>query len=585
MARARKKKNTKERLWVVRDVEQAALRRLCDDLGVSEVVAKVLLNRDIAQSEQASNFMRPSLKELVPPEKLSGMVAAVERVAAALESREKIAIYGDYDVDGITATSILCRLFSLLKADYIYYIPDRIEDGYGLNTASIEELAQCGVKLIITVDCGVTALNEVTMANKLGVDVVITDHHRFGEQLPEACAIVHPMFDDYPSPNSCGAMVAMKLAWGICNRYRGSGLSDEQCKQYLLIASDFAALGTVADVMPLQGENRALVSYCLSSIPLSAVPGFIAAIHTAGLRNKQRFETFDLSFRLVPMLNAAGRLGSARLAVELLTTDSLQNAMQIAGALKKQNEGRKKIEKDIFAEAQTIVKQMGLDSPEVKSIVIASADWHPGVVGIVASRLVETYFKPSILLCVKDGVAKGSARTIQGFNLYCAIASAEKYLNGFGGHSEAAGLSLDMEHLPNFAEAFEEYAKEHTTEDMLVERLELDGIFKIRDFDGNTLERLERFGPYGKGNPKPVFATKGVHIIGQPVKMGSGNEHIRFVIRDSTGEMGCVGFNMGSLHKKLLEAEFFSIAYETGINEYNGRRSPQFIVRDINFDS
>lgn len=583
MGKFRKKIEKIGKKWLAREVDQAHLSELADSLGISPVLAQVLLNREIVSPDKVRAFLRPSLKDLILPDKLLNIDIAVERVVRALEKKEKIVVYGDYDVDGITATSILCRLFDILGAEYNFYIPHRLEEGYGLNKAAIAEIAENGASLIITVDCGISSFGEIDYAKELGIDVIITDHHVPDDNLPDAVAVLHPMLGDYPTPKSCGAMISMKLAWAICERYRNNGLSDEQCKKYLLIATDFASLGTVADVMPLTGENRALLSYGLNSLTMSSLAGIKALIGTAGLDGKS-LDAIDLSFRLAPMLNAAGRLGHARLAVELLTTDSEIRALRIAEFLKDQNNQRKKMETQIFKEASHIITASGLDHPDKKSIVMAGDSWHLGVVGIVASRVIEKYFKPTILLNSDGEIAKGSARTVPGFNILNAIDSCSKHLMKYGGHAEAAGMTIKMAKLPEFINDFETYARANITDDHLIQKLNIEGEFCLKDFDFRTVDQLEKLSPFGNGNPRPIFVTRGVRLEGAPQKMGSGNEHIRFVIRDASGYMQCVGFNMVSIYNKLIESDYFSIAYEPRMNQYNGNRTPQFVVKDVNFD-
>ncbi|ARN55825.1 single-stranded-DNA-specific exonuclease RecJ [Sedimentisphaera salicampi] len=573
-----------EKKWQVKDVDKEKIKDVCSQLGVTPAVAQVLINRNITEMEEAKKFLKPSLKDLILPERFTQMEEAVEKIVETIKEGKKVFVYGDYDVDGITATSILCRFFDAVGAKYNFYIPHRIEEGYGLNTAALDEIAQSGAALLITVDCGVCSSKEVDYAVQLGMDVVITDHHVPEEKLPEAAsAVIHPMLDDYPSPKSCGAMVAMKLAWALCEEYRGSGLSDKQCRDLLLISTDFASLGTVADVMPLTGENRSLISYGLNSLRLSSLPGIRALMNAAGLSGKS-LDTFDLSFRISPMLNAAGRMGHARLAVELLTTDNDIRALRIAEYLKEQNNQRKKIEKRILKEASHLISATGLDHPDRRSIIIAGEEWHLGIVGIVASRIIEKFYKPTILLNSDGKLSTGSARTIEGFNILNAINACSDHLVKFGGHSEAAGITIETENLPRFVEDFEEYAKENVSDDILVQKLEIEGWFGIKNFSPKTFQQLEKIAPFGKGNPRPLFAARGIRLEGSPQKIGAAKEHLRFVIRDAGGRMPCVAFKMASYYNKLLESDYFSVAFEPIFNEYNGEKRPQFVIRDFKFD-
>ena len=584
MSRFKKKLESLSRKWHIKTADAAAVEQLSRALLVSPVVAQVLINRNGTDEETSRRFLNPRLSDLLEPEALSGVAEAVERIIKAIKAAEKITVYGDYDVDGITSTAILWRLLDMLGANVDYYIPHRVDEGYGLNTESILELAASGTNLIITVDCGITAIEQVDAAVTAGMEVIVTDHHAPGPKMPAASIIVHPMINNYPSPGSCGAMVAFKLAWALCNAYKDNGgkIRDD-LRKFLLIATDFATLGTIADVMELVGENRSLAKYGLYSISQSQLPGIKALMQTAGLEGKE-IDSMHVAFQIAPLLNAAGRIGHARLAVELLTSDNELRSLRIAEYLKQQNNERRKVEQQILKEASLLITAAGMDHPDKKSIVLSSDSWHIGVVGIVASRILEKFYRPTILFHSKDDIAKGSARSIDGFNILEAIEACSEHLIGYGGHAKAAGVTIKTENIPAFTAAFEKYAGENIRDEHFINNLDLDGLFNLGDFDDRTIFQLEKLGPFGQGNPRPIFAARGVRLIGRPRIIGSGCDHLQFAVKDSSGSMACVGFGMAPLEKKLLETDYFSIAFEPQMNDFKNAKTPQFVVKDICFD-
>ena len=579
---ARMQKIKKE--WLILEQKPEKARQLAMEAGISPVVAQILLNRQIHDAQKAKEFLFPKLGDLIVPEEMPGIEAAIERIERAVRDKEKVTIYGDYDVDGITATSIMWQLLRILGCDADFYIPHRIDEGYGLNCASIRELAENGTKLIITVDCGITAVEEAELAYDLGMEIVITDHHEPKEVLPKSHAIVHPKLDPaYQGQDSAGAMVAFKLAWAISNRHKAKTDLYPALREFLLDATNFAAMGTIADVVDLRGENRSLTHYGLRSIGCSQLPGIQALLDISGLKGKT-LDSQAVAFMIAPMLNAAGRMGHARLAVELLTSDNELRSMRIVDYLKKQNLQRQQIERKIFKQAGEMITSYGYDHPDRKSIVLADEDWHQGVVGIVASRIIEKHYRPTILLNSSNGTSVGSARSVEGFNILEAIKACSQHLIGFGGHAMAAGLTIETSKIPDFTEAFEEYAKANLNDEDTVSRLEIDGVFPIGMFNEKVVSQIDKLGPFGKGNPSPVFASRGVRLLGKPRTVGSKNDHLQFAVSDSSGSVRCIGFRMGSLEKKVVESDFFSIAYEPQINNFNGVNSVQFVVNDIQFD-
>ena len=579
---ARMQKSARKR-WVISQPSPEA-PKLAQSLKVSSLLAQVLINRGLADQNLCRSFLTPKLTDLIDPMLMPGMASALTRIRRAIAQKEKITIYGDYDVDGITATSILWQCLRLLDAQVDYYIPHRVDEGYGLNSEAIDQIAAADTKLIITVDCGITAVEPVAKAMQMGMDVVITDHHQYSSNLPNACAIVHPLLEStYANPSSAGAMVAFKLAWALVNEFKTTSRAEGPLRDFLINATTLASLGTVADVVELMGENRIITSYGLKALPDCPLTGIKALLDCAGLTG-QSLDSYHIGFVLAPMLNAAGRMGHARLAVELLTSDNQLRSVHIAEYLKAQNKQRQQHEKEILKHACEMVSHAGLDHPDRKSIVLAAENWHIGVIGIVASRLVEKFCRPTILLNSSTATTHGSARSIPGFDILAGIRSCAEHCVSFGGHKMAAGVAIAKEKLPEFAAAFEQYAVENICDTDTESKLNIDALSGVGHFKNDMVSQLEILGPFGQGNPKPIFASKAVKLIASPRRVGAKGEHIQLSISDSSGAVRCIGFNMGHLEKKLLEQEFFNIAYQPQLNTYNGSTSVQLVLEDVNFD-
>ncbi len=581
-----RKSRIESREWVIRPPDHRCAQ-LAKSLRVSPLLAQVLINRGVTDAHAGAVFIRPKLTELITPEQMPGVETAVRRVKHAIRDREKITVYGDYDVDGITGVSILWQILTLLGADVDYYIPHRIDEGYGLNEEAVRALAKSGSKLLITVDCGVTAFSSAELARQLGLELIITDHHQPEPQLPKAVAIVHPALEkSYPNQDSSGSMVAFKLAWAMANEFNAGRKLEPALREFMLNATSLAAMGTVADIVDLRGENRVLTSYGLKTLPQCKLSGIQALIASAGLTG-QGLDTFHIGFRLAPMLNAAGRMGHARLAVELLTSSSQIRSMQIAEYLKEQNGRRQQCERKIFEQACRMIAEYGLNHPDRKAIVLASQNWHTGVIGIVASRIVEKFYRPTIMINTghADGIAQGSARSIPGFCLLSAIRACSRHLIEFGGHEMAAGLTIETQKIDQFAVEFEAYARQNLSENDVVAKLHIDAVARLGE-SGNsrTVRELQMLGPFGQGNPRPVFATKGVRLASPPRKAGTRGEHLQLAVTDNTTAIRCIGFRFGKLEKKLLEHEFFNVAYQPQINTYNGSSNVEFVLADIQFE-
>jgi single-stranded-DNA-specific exonuclease len=581
--KAHKHRTSREKIWVITPPDSRS-SALAKSLNVSPLVAQLLINRGVTDVQSGSAFLRPKLSDLISPELLPGVTDAAGRIKQALLQKQKITIYGDYDVDGIAGVAILWQILTLLGAKVDYYIPHRVDEGYGLNTEAVESIAKSGTQLLITVDCGITAHPAAQLAQKLGLDLIITDHHRFADSLPQAQIIVHPALDkSYPNPDSAGSLVAFKLGWAVADLFKSGPKLSPQIRDFMLNATSLAAMGAIADIMELRGENRTLTTYGLSLLSDSRLPGLRALIESAELTGKG-LDSFHIGFRLAPMLNAAGRLGHARLAVELLTSTNQPHANEIAEYLKTQNAQRQRFERKIFTHACQLIAQQGLDKPERRTIVLADPSWHSGVVGIVASRIVDKFFRPVIIINSGSTPAQGSARSVPGFDILAGIAACSEHLVTFGGHKMAAGVTVHPENIRKFAEALENYAQTHLHEEHTTPKLHIDALASLSSFNLDSVNELRLLGPFGQGNPEPLFATKGVTLAATPRRVGTNADHLQLAVTDHTNSIRCIAFRMGSLEKKLLERDTFDIAYHASIDSFNGNSSIQLVVEDIRFE-
>jgi len=579
----RRRASSADKTWIISPADPRA-DQLAKSLKVSPLLAQLLINRGVTDPQSGSAFLRPKLTDLISPELLPGVRDAAQRIKLAVTQKQKITIYGDYDVDGITGVAILWQILTLLGANVDYYIPHRIDEGYGLNVEAVESIAKAGTQLLITVDCGITAHAAAELAKKLGLDLIISDHHQFADTLPQAFAIVHPALDkSYPNPDSSGSLVAFKLAWAVADIFKTGAKLSPEIRDFMLNSTSLAAMGTIADVMELRGENRTLTSFGLSLLSDPKLPGLKALIESADLTGKG-LDSYHIGFRLAPTLNAAGRIGHARLAVELLTSTSQAHAAQVADYLKSQNAQRQRFERKIYNHACQLIAEQNLDKPERKTIVLADSSWHSGVIGIVASRIVDKFFRPAIMINSGSTPAQGSARSVPGFDILVAIAACSKHLVTFGGHKMAAGVTVLPENIQKFAETIETYAQQHLLDEQRVSKLHIDALASLSEFNYESVTEMQTLGPFGQGNPEPLFATKGVRLCGPPRRVGTNADHLQLAVTDNTNSIRCIGFRMGSLEKKLLERDCFDIAYHAAIDSFNGNRSVQLVIEDIRFE-
>lgn len=554
------------------DVEREAA--LAAALGVSSRLARLLVHRGQADPASAAAYLGARLADHVrSPLLFRDMSRAAERVVRALANGERIGIYGDYDVDGVSGTAILVRFLRELGSEPAVHIPNRVRDGYGLNEAGVRRLAEAGARLMITVDCGGVSHREIALAASLGVDTIVCDHHQVsGTPLP-AHAVLNPIEPDsgFPFSGLCGAGVAFYLALGVRQRLRETrGAAVPDLRRYL----DLVALGIVADIVPAVEENRVFLKYGLREITEGARPG-VAALKVVSAVGEATVGA--VGFRLAPRLNAGGRLSEAALSVELLTTDDRDRANELAARLEEENRARQAIERGILDEAVAMVEAAG-GVAERRSLVLGSPAWHPGVIGIVASRLVERYYRPTVLVALdaERGTGRGSARSIRGLNIYEALRDCAGVLEGFGGHRMAAGLSLRNERLPELAERFERAVAERTVPDDFIPVTDVDDEIRLPEVNESLIEELNRLQPHGPSNAEPVFLARGVTLRSARVV---GESHLKVVLEQDGRKIGGIGFGMGDLPAR--EGIHVDCLFTPTVNEWNGARNVEVRLRDL----
>ena len=563
----------KKRLKIREILDDYAIKSLADSLNVSEVLARLLYHRNITSFNQAKVFFRPSLDSLYDPFLMDGMEAATYRVIQALTENQLICVYGDYDVDGTCSTSLLYLFLKELGANVEFYIPQRLTEGYGLSKTGIDNIKSKGTSLLISVDCGITAIEETEYASNLGIDLIICDHHQPKDEIPAAYAVLDPLkpICNYPFKYLSGAGVAFKLAQGVSERIGKRELP----LQYL----DLVALAGAADIVPLTDENRILVKEGLEMINTNPRPGISALIECSNM-NPGNLTSGQVVFTIAPRINAVGRLGDAQRAVELLITNDKEQAVEMAKVLETENYNRRKIDEDTFDSALEIVEN-SLDLSEDLAIILHQEKWHPGVIGIVASRLVEKYYRPTIMLTTVDGIAKGSARSISNFNIYEALKKCEDLLIHFGGHQAAAGLAVEVEKIEEFKSKFNQVVKESMNGDDLLPEIHIDSKIRFSEITPKFLRIIDQFAPFGPGNMRPVFLSENVEPVGTPRIVGTN--HIIISLKQSGSDkiFDGIGFNMGEYFDLVKYNSLFDIVFTIDKSDRDGRTFPQFKFKDI----
>ncbi len=572
--------------WHLHPCDESAANRLAQGAKVSPVVAQLLLNRGITDATEARRFLDAPLAGLHAPSALPDVPAAAEHIVRAIAAKRIICIYGDYDVDGITGTAILIQLLEKLGATVQFHVPLRLSEGYGISSTKLQELAGLGVALVVTVDCGIASLEEADEAKRLGLELIVTDHHEMKDRLPSADVLVHPRLpgSTYPFGDLSGAGVALKLAWAIAQIVSQSERVKPELREFLLDAVGLAALGLVADVVPLRDENRILVRHGLDRIAAQPSIGLQALMTAAKIGEGKPITSEDVAFKLAPRLNAAGRLGCARLVVELLTTRNAPRARDLAEYLEDQNSQRQSLERKITQEAKEQLE--GTDWATTPGIVLASTAWHQGVVGIVASRLVEHFARPALVMTIKEeeGMAVGSGRSVPGFALHEALQACSEHLIGHGGHAAAAGFKLKPEHIDAFRASFIGYAAAHFQNiTPPAPRLTLDAEVPLSAITHGLLKDIDKLEPYGAGNPKPKFLAANLQVEGAR-KIGTGDvqRHMDFKVRQGETVLRAVAWNMADRLEELLSAGgVCCLAFSPKINEWRGQRNIELQVIDL----
>lgn len=534
-------------------------------------IAVILMNRNVSDDDVAA-FLKKSLESVHNPFLLNDMEPAVDRIIKAVNEKEKIVIYGDYDVDGITSTATLYKFLKSISADVDYYIPDRFSEGYGINIMAVNKLARAGTKLLITVDCGITAVGEVAFAKTQGLDVVITDHHTCKEELPKAVAVINPKRNDstYPFCGLAGVGVAFKLVLALAIRL---GLNT---KNVFLEYVDMVAIGTIADVVPLCDENRIIVDKGIKVIENTKNKGIRALLAASGVSGKLLDSTM-LAFSVAPRLNVAGRLENAKIAVELLTCDDELRANEIAEYLNETNQKRQGIEQKIFEEAESQIESF---KKEQLVYVLSYEGWHHGVIGIVASRLCERLYRPCILISCENGKGKGSGRSIEELNLFDALTDSDEVLTAFGGHSQAAGLSINEDKIDEFRERINAYAKKNLEGINLIPKIRIDCNLNGNSITMAAAKMLACLEPFGAANENPVFSALGLKVMSVN-QMGAEGKHLRLRLTDGAAAFNAVGFGMGQYADEINPGDTVNIAFTMNINVYQGTENLQLLLKDI----
>ncbi len=563
-----------ERRWRMAQPDESMVARLSRECSIPRLTAILFLNRGIDDPGDVNRFLSSTLAELHDPFLLMDMDKAAQRLGEAVLSGERICVYGDYDADGVTSVALLTSFLKALGADCFYHIPNRLEEGYGLGAAGIDAAVRGGARLIVTADCGITAFAEAETCLSLGVDLIITDHHTPTDRIPSALAVINPLRPGctFPCKTLAGVGVAFNLVVALRSRLRLEGFFGDRAEPNLRECLDLVALGTIADIVPLTDENRILVSHGLKELSAGSRIGVRALKTVAGINGA--VDCGAVGFRLAPRLNAAGRLEDASIGVELLLTGDAGLAASIAEELNASNEERQFLEQTIIRDALDMVRNDPAMASR-KSIVLVSESWHCGVIGIVASRIVDLFHRPTILISLAEGKGRGSGRSIPGFHLHDALQACSEHLLRFGGHKYAAGLTIGQESLEAFAGRFDEIASELLSPDDLIPELRIDAELLPAEVSLETAELIGSLEPYGMGNPRPVFLLRGARVLESNILK---ERHLRMRLSAGGITFDTVGFNLSS---RTPKGDTVDIAFSMDINVWNGRRSLRLRIKDL----
>ena len=569
--------------WRLLSDDRAAAERLAGEVGISTVIAQLLLNRGVRDKASARRFLESPLTDLLPPDQLPGVTDAAGLLGRAVERKERVVVYGDYDVDGVCATAILYRLLQILGVPVDYYVPHRIDEGYGLKIEPIRQFAAADVQIIVTVDCGINSHDEAAEARRLGLCLIITDHHEIASEIPPAAAVVHPRLlpREGPGAELSGAGVAFKLAWALAQRVSGGAKVARHLREFLLDAVALAALGLIGDVMPLRDENRVLVKHGLARLRSGPLPGLRALLQRAGISPDKEVKAEEVAFKLAPRLNAAGRLGCSRLVVDLLTTASEDRARELADYLDQQNRERQSLERRITSHAHELLAQS--EEMNRPALVLAHGDWHPGVIGIVAGRLADRYGKPTLIVATGTNPATGSGRSVPGFDLHAALSACASELLSFGGHSAAAGFRISPDRIDSLRQRFcDIVAASRCRNENPAGLLTLDLEVPLHVLTSGFVRELDRLEPYGAGNPRPRFLAGDLQIVGRPRRIGGGERHLTFRVQQHATTFRAVAFDMADRLDELMSAAGkCCLAFVPRINIWQGMQSVELEVIDF----
>lgn len=554
--------------WQIYQVEEEKVKELVEKYKINKLLSTILVNRDIIKEEQIEKFLNPRRCDFYNPYEMPDMKIAVERIITAIENKEKIIIYGDYDVDGITSVTVLKSFLEERGIQVAEYIPNRLKEGYGLNKTAVEEIAKQNYKLMITVDCGISAIEEVEYASQLGIETIITDHHEPGNELPKAIAVVDAKRKDnkYPFRNLAGVGVVFKLIQAIGIKL---GLEEKEYLKYL----DIVCIGTISDIVPLVDENRVIVKLGLRLVEQTKNLGLKSILKASGYT---KIDSSTISFGVAPRINACGRMGHQEEALKLFLSKEINEVNELTQKLNEYNKLRQETEKNIYNDAITQIEEQGL--AHNNTIVVMGENWHHGVIGIVSSKITELYFKPSILLCEEEEIGKGSGRSIPGFDLYEALTECSETIEKFGGHSMAVGINVKKEKLSEFKEKLEEIAKEKHIEE-IVPILKIDAQISLDEIDKNMVESLKELEPYGEENKMPLFAFKNLKI--DSIRALSEGKHLKLTLKDNRNMVNAIGFNLGELSNEYRIGDKIDIVGNLEINTFNGVDNIQINIKDI----
>lgn len=554
--------------WEFYEADENKINEISEKYNISKLLARVLVNRKIINDNDINVFLNPTRNDFHDPYLMPDMKEAVDRIEIAIQRKDKIIIYGDYDVDGITSITVLKRFLEERGLEVDYYVPNRLQEGYGLNKEAIKTIAEAGHKLMITVDCGISGIEEVEYSNSLGIETIITDHHEPLDDLPKAIAVVDAKRKDnkYPFRGLAGVGVVFKLIQAIGIRLN---LDEKEYLKYL----DIVCVGTISDIVPLVDENRVIAKLGLKLIQVTRNIGLKSLLKNIGYKN---INSMSVSFGIAPRINACGRMGFQEEALKLFLTDNIVQAEEITDNLNRYNIERQEKERKIYEEAMDALKDV--DMSKISTIVLAGSEWHHGVIGIVASKLTEKFFKPTILLSLEDDIAKGSGRSIPGFDLHSALCENSKYLEKYGGHEMAIGLSLKKENLEKFKQEFEKMAEEKDIKSILPV-IYVDGEISLSDMNKKTVEEICKLEPFGEANKTPIFLYKNLKI--DSIRALSEGKHLKITLKDNNCLINAIGFNMGNLADEYLIGDKVDIIGTLEVNSYNGIETIQINLKDI----